>query len=118
MQELREAVEEVIKSAQHGQQRGHGPVWITAYQVLGRLPPELRARLVKEHEGYGGGAHDADRGTGAANAVMRVLRQLHSEKLVAIEHFDAYGDSQFCVGEDKWVHPGNVTCAIYKWIGG
>lgn len=117
MQELRSAIESIMKGAQHGRQRGHGPVWITAYQVLGRLDPALRQTLVQEHEGYGGGEHDADKGAGAANAVMRVLRQLASEELVVIDYFDAYRDSRFCVGEDKWVPPGNVTCAIYKWVG-
>jgi hypothetical protein len=32
-----------------------------------------------------------------------------------ISYFDALRDSQFLVGESNWVHPGNVTCAIYRW---
>lgn len=116
MQELRGAIENVMKDAQHGKRRKHGPTWVTAYQVLGRLEPALRQALVQEHGGVGGLDNDADRGAGAANAVMRVLLQLAREDLVAIDYFDAFDDAKFRV-DDEWLRPGDVTCAIYKWIG-
>jgi len=113
--ELRTAVVAVLQSARHGKQTD--PTWVTAYQVLSRLDPELRATLVNEHGGYGGRANDADRGTGAANAVMRVLKTLRDERLVEVDYLDAASDASFSVGEGTWVQPGNVTCALYKWVG-
>ena len=92
------------------------PAWVTVYQVLNRLPEDLRSELVRENGGFGGRANDADRGTGAANAVMRVLKDIGSP-LVQIDYLDAYHDASFAVGEGTWVQPGNVTCAIYKWVG-
>jgi hypothetical protein len=44
---------------------------------------------------------------------MRVL--VEHPNLVEVSYFDAWNDSQFCVGDDRWVKPGNVTCAIYRW---
>ena len=115
MIELRTAVVAALQGAQHGKQTT--PTWITAYQVLSRLDVDLRATLVREHGGYGGRANDADRGTGAANAVMRVLKSLRDEELVAVDYLDAASDASFAVGEGIWVQPGNVTCALYKWVG-
>lgn len=108
--ELSSAVIDVLRSAMHG--KNAEPGWVTAYQVLNRLPEALRADLVREHGGYGGRSNDAERGTGAANAVMRVLRD-HPN--VEVSYFDAWQDSQFAVGEGTWIQPGNVTCAIYRW---
>jgi hypothetical protein len=108
--DLATAVIDVMKSARHG--KNTEPGWVTAYQVLNRLPEPLRAELVGENGGYGGRANDAERGTGAANAVMRVLRD-HPH--VEVSYFDAWHDSQFAVGEGNWIQPGNVTCAIYRW---
>jgi len=107
------AVVEVMRTkTMHG--KNPRPGWVTAYQVLNRLDEEVRAELVREHGGYGGRENDAERGSGAANAVMRVLRDHHQ---VEKDYFDAWHDSQFCVGEDTWIQPGNVTCAIYRWTG-
>jgi len=108
--DLASAVIEVIRTAMHG--KNTKPGWVTAYQVLNRLPEALRAELVRDTGGYGGRANDADRGAGAANAVMRVLRD-HPN--VEVSYFDAWHDAQFAVGEGTWIQPGNVTCAIYRW---
>lgn len=81
--DLATAVIEVMRTAMHG--KNTEPGWVTAYQVLNRLPEALRAELVRDTGGYGGRANDADRGTGAANAVMRVLRDLGFDLDLAIE---------------------------------
>ena len=108
--DLATAVIDVLRAAMHG--KATEPGWVTAYQVLNRLPETVRAELVREHGGYGGRANDAERGSGAANAVMRVLRD---HRNVEVAYLDAWNDSQFAVGEGTWIQPGNVTCAIYKW---
>lgn len=111
--DLTTAVIEVMRTkTTHG--KNHEPGWVTAYQVLNRLDASVRAQLVQENDGYGGRDHDAERGRGAANAVMRVLRD-HPQ--VDVAHFDAWHDSQFSVGDGVWIQPGNVTCAIYRWTG-
>jgi len=110
---LRSEVVRIMRdNTQHGtsQQRG----WVTAYQVLNRLPVTVRDRLIVSKGGVGGRANDADRGTGAANAVMRVLLQLREEREVQIDYFDAHNDALFMVGSTT-IQPGNVTCAIYRW---
>src|SRR5690606_14313826 len=91
------------------------PGWVTAHQVLNRLPDDVSDELVADEDGVGGRANDADRGTGAANAVMRVLRRLNDEGLVDIDYIDAYNDAWFSVGASMLIRPGNVTCAIYRW---
>lgn len=111
--ELSEAVLEIVRTAQHG--TSAQPGWVTAYQVLNRLPEPMRLELVREHGGYGGRGHDADRGTGAANAVMRVLKGHPNQ--IEISFLDAWHDSKFAVGEENWIQPGNVTCALYRWRG-
>jgi hypothetical protein len=102
--DLKTAVVDVVKAAMHG--KDTEPGWVTAYQVLNRLPELTREELVRDHGGYGGRAHDAERGSGAANAVMRILRD-HPQ--VEVSYFDAWQDSQFSVGEGIWIQPGNVT---------
>jgi hypothetical protein len=109
--DLATAVIEVMRSkTMHGSNTQHA--WVTAYQVLNRLDEPVRVAAVHEHAGYGGRANDAERGSGAANAVMRILRD-HPQ--VEVAHFDAWHDSQFAIGDGIWIQPGNVTCAIYRW---
>jgi hypothetical protein len=60
--DLSTAVLGVLKAAMHG--KNVAPGWVTAYQVLNRLPEAVRADLVEAQGGYGGRANDADRGPG------------------------------------------------------
>ena len=100
-------------NTQHG--TNQQPGWVSAYQVLNRLPDDVRDALIADEGGVGGRANDAGRGTGAANAVMRVLCRLNEERMVDIDYFDAHNDTWFSVGSTTLIRPGNVTCAIYRW---
>lgn len=113
---LRESLLRVMKDETcHGKRSE--PTWVTAYQVFARLPGAMRAQLIADEGGVGGRAGDAGQGTGAINAVMRALKQLaDDEGRVVIDYFDAYHDTWFNVGEEMMLQPGNVTCAIYKWV--
>ncbi len=112
--DLEAGVISVLKGAMHG--KNEKPGWVTAYQVVNRLPKDIRAELLSKHDGAGGRKNGAERGTGAANAVMRIMLN-HPD--VQISYFDAWHDTKFYVEiddeGDHWVQPGNDTCAVYRW---
>lgn len=100
-----EDVRKVLEAANKG--KGRHPQFLTAYQILNRLPQETRERLITERSlpGKGAGVHHA-----AASVVMHAIRQLGSE--VDVEYFDNVGIS-FEVGGASIV-AGYPVCGLYR----
>jgi hypothetical protein len=103
--EIVNEVRRVLHSAAKG--KGLSPNFLTAYQILSRLPMDLQTRLI---EGHGRGGKGWGKGKGAANVVMRALRSLKAELEIAF--LDTKG-LELTVG-DHVVEAGNRVCALYR----
>ena len=113
MADFQEAIQPVMRNAQHSKQRDYGLTWVTTYQGLSRLDAVLRADIIHDQRRQGGRHNDAVHGTGA-NAILRVLTERAGDGPIESGSFDARHDAPFCVCEERWVHAGNVTCANYN----
>jgi hypothetical protein len=103
-----EPVYQVIANANPGS-KGDRPNWITAYQILARLTPELRRQLVNERgrAGKGSGHQYA-----ASSAVANACQILAKRGRIDIDYLDAQG-VRFMI-ERKWLDPGDMACGIYR----
>ena len=108
MEELRpsdivDAVRAVLAAARRG--KGDRPNYLTAFQILDRLPAELRTRLVSERTPGGTGA-----GTvfAAPSVVSRAARMAGAE----VEYLDSVGLSVQVAGQP--VTPSYEVCAVYR----
>jgi hypothetical protein len=97
-------VRHVLLSAARG--KGTTPNYLTAYQILARLPAELRARLIAERGrgGRGEGTHFA-----ATGVVMHALRSMDD---VDVVYLDTGGLQLIIDGEA--VEAGNRVCGLYR----
>jgi hypothetical protein len=97
-------VRQVLLSAARG--KGTTPNFLTAYQILARLPAGVRARLVAERGrgGRGEGTHFA-----ATGVVMHALRSMDD---VDVVYLDTGGLQLLIDGEP--VEAGNRVCGLYR----
>lgn len=102
-----EEVRSILRSAATG--KGTAPTYLTAYQILDRLPPELREQLITER-GRGG------RGEGhkyaAPSVVMEALKYLQRANEIDVSYIDTDGLRMLI--DDEPVVAGNRVCAIYR----
>src|SRR4051794_26669912 len=97
-----------VKLVLAGARRGKGerPNFLTAYQILNRLPESVRAILVSERSsgGTGAGVHFA-----APSVVSKAARLIPG---VEIEYLDSVGLS--AVIGTATVTPSNEVCGLYR----
>lgn len=106
-EEIVEDVRRVLQGAARG--KGPAPNYLTAYQILNRLPADIRMRLVADHGrgGRGEGHHYA-----ATGVVKNALKRLINENSVEIVYLDTGGLQLIIDGEP--VEAGNRVCALYR----
>jgi hypothetical protein len=95
-------VRAVLAAARYG--KGNRPNYLTAFQILNRLPPATRDRLIRER-GEGGA------GTGeyaAPSVVSRAARMAGAE----VEYLDSVGLSMQVAGHA--VAPTYEVCGVYR----
>ena len=97
-------VREVLLRARKG--KGDRPNFLTAYQILDRLPPATRDRLIAERTGGGTGE-----GTmfGAPSVVSKAARLVPG---IVIEYMDSLGLSVQIGGQP--VTPSYEVCGLYR----
>ena len=88
---------------------GGGPHFLTAHQVLNRLPGRIRSRLIRERgrAGAGSGHYYA-----SASVVSDAAEMLMRRRRVDIEWLDTRGLHLECGGET--IQAGNASCALYR----
>jgi hypothetical protein len=109
--EIVEDVSNVLRSAACGK-GNRQPGFLSAIQILERLPTALKARLIEEHgpPGRESGSHST-----ATHVVEKSLRMLVNAGQAHKEGMDSRG-LQFQI-DGEWVEPGYGLCALYQWIG-
>src|SRR5882724_729093 len=101
-------VRRVLCTANSG--KGTGPNFITAYQILDRLPAELRDRLIHERTIGGRGAGVA---YAAPSLVSDAAETLKAEGL-EIAYMDTAGLSLTIAGQT--IQPGYEDCGLYRLL--
>jgi hypothetical protein len=98
-------VQQVLAAARVGK-NGDRPNFLTAYQILDRIPAAVRDRLIAERT-LGG------RGSGVAYAAPSVVSDA-AERLpgIVIEYMDSVGLSVSVTGQQ--VVPSNPVCGLYR----
>ena len=98
-----EDVRAVLASARKG--KGDRPNYLTAFQILDRLPDALRARLIGERTEGGRAA-----GTvfAAPSVISRAARMAGAE----VEYLDSIGLSVLVAGQA--VTPSYEVCGVYR----
>lgn len=104
-------VRNVVSTAFHGQRKV--PSWVTAYQVLIRLPDATRTKLIADH---GEPGKDSGNYYPASQVVKDALLMLARDGEVAIDYLDANNEISIDTPNGP-VKPGNVTVAMYRFIG-
>lgn len=97
-------VQHVLVSAHCG--KGNSPYYLTAFQILERLPPGIRDRLIAERTRGG-----ANAGTifAAPSVVSKAARLILG---VQIEYMDCVGISVLIAGQD--INPSYEVCGLYR----
>jgi hypothetical protein len=108
--EIKADVMTVLQEAATG--RGEVPRFLTAYQILARLPEAIRARLHSERgaAGEGGGHHFS-----AARAVSMAGELLHHEGLARIEYWDT-GGVTFTIAGQPDAPAAFEVCALFQAV--
>ncbi len=96
-------VRTVLAAARQG--KGNRPNYLTAYQILDRLPEATRARLIGERTG---GGRDAGAVFAAPSVVSRAARMAGAE----VEYLDSVGLSVQV--SDRMVIPSFEVCGLYR----
>lgn len=98
------AVAEVMRTASRVD--GEHPYFLTAYQILDRLPDEIRTRLIQERTlgGSGAGVHYA-----ATSVVSDAAAMLPN---IRIDYIDNRGMQVQVAGQT--ITPGFEVCGIYR----
>lgn len=105
--EICQDVETVLRKASKG--KGTEPQFLTAYQILDRLPQAIRDRLVNERT-LGG------RGAGVRYSAASVVSDAAEDvKGVQIAYVDTKGLLLEVAGQQ--VNPGNRLCGMYRLPG-
>lgn len=97
-------VAEVLKNAARGD--GNHPYFLTAYQILDRLPKDIRDRLINERTagGHGAGTHYS-----APSAVSDAAEMLPG---IIVDYIDNRGLKAEIAG--KTIEAGFEVCGIYR----
>ena len=102
-EELTTAVKSVLQDAHRG--KGREPHYLTAYQILSRLPTRVRSALVNE---YGEPGRGAGRHFTAVSRVAQIAREI-----AEYDYLDARGLAfEFDEGAD--LSPGHPVIGIYR----
>lgn len=104
--EIARKVEEVLRMASTGKGSQRG--FLTAYQILNRLPAAARDRLTAEYGSRSG--KDAGRPFGPASRVAQVAADLPG---VEQRYLDTAG-LQFNVGQPDEIEAGYNLCALFR----
>ena len=99
-------VREVLLGARRG--KGNGPNYLTAFQILGRLPLGTRTRLIEERTIGGDGSGNA---FAAPSVVSKAARSISG---IQIEYIDCVGLSVQVA--DQQISPSFEVCAIYRLV--
>mgnify|MGYP000658955378 CR=1 FL=1 len=102
--EVIQAIRHVIGHAAKG--KGPHPQYVTAYQILDRLPTAMRAALIDEYGKSGAGAGDW---TSAAKHIANLIKGMSG---IDVEHFDTRG-VEFRIGDEQ-PRAGYEVCGIYR----
>jgi hypothetical protein len=105
--ELEGAILDVLRRAATG--KGHTPGYLTAYQILTRLPDAVQARLRAE---YGNSGKGGGQPFGPASRVAQVAAELTG----VVHHYLDTGGLQFDVGQANEVEAGYTLCAIFRVV--
>ncbi|HEY3320082.1 MAG TPA: hypothetical protein VGP72_06435 [Planctomycetota bacterium] len=97
-------VQQVLAQSARG--KGIEPSFVTAYQILERLPPAIRQRL-KDERGRGGA------GTGVYYSAPSVVAEAAAKVPGVIIGYLDTGGLKLVIGEEQ-VEAGNVLCGIYR----
>ena len=97
-------VAEVLRSA--SQADGEHPYFLTAYQILDRLPDDIRTRLIQERTLGGSGAGVR---YGAPSVVSDAAEMLPN---IRIDYIDNRGIQVQVAGQT--ITPGFEVCGIYR----
>lgn len=99
----------VLRDAGTG--KGSTRWFLTAYQILDRLPPHLRDQLIRERgmPGIGSGNHYA-----SASVVADACEMLARRDKVRIEYLDPGGTQALVKGQ--WITPSYDVCGLYQYI--
>jgi hypothetical protein len=100
---LKTAVEEVLERAARGKSKR--PQFVTAYQILQRIPEDLRAALIAQYAEPGRGA---GKPFSAASRVGQLAAELGAEH----EYLDARGMS--FAGDEEQIIAGYPVVSIYR----
>jgi hypothetical protein len=101
---IRDEVRDVLARASRG--KGDETTFLTAYQILARLPEAIRARLIDERQlgGKGTGVHYA-----AASVVSDAAEQIQG---VEVRYLDTRQLTIHVAGQ--LVEPGYQVCGLYR----
>lgn len=104
--DITDDVRRVLLTAHRG--KGNHTQFLTAYQILDRLPDGIRSRLIGERTGGGTGA-----GTtfAAPSVVSRAARMVPG---VQVEYMDSVGISIQVAGQP--VVPSYEVCGLYRLL--
>ena len=99
-------VRRVLLDARRG--KGARPNFLTALQILDRLPKEIRSRLISERSGGGEGA---GKPFAAPSLVSHAARLIPG---VEVEYMDSVGLSVKVAGEP--IAPSYEVCGLYRIV--
>ena len=104
-----DVVEDVYRVLARAGGAYNGPIFVTAHQILNRLPRRIRSRLIRERgrAGAGSGHYYA-----SASIVSDAAEMLMRRRRVDIEWLDTRGLHLECGGET--IQAGNASCALYR----
>jgi hypothetical protein len=103
-------VEDVLARASYG--KGRIPTFMTAYQILERLDPPLRSRLIQQ---YGPAGLGAGKYFGAASCVASAGQMLKRRNIARIAYMDTMGIETTGRGGQR-TKPSFSVCGIYQRI--
>ena len=106
--DIKNDVLDVLRTTSRG--KGRRPTYLTAYQILARLPAAIRRRLIAERGRAGAGAkqHYA-----AASVVAKAGTLLRKSHTVEIVYWDTRG-SEFSIKGQISARPSFPVCGLYR----
>lgn len=104
--ELVVAVGEVLANAARGKGEDHHHHYVTAYQILARLPDALRQALLTQ---YGQPGQGAGKNYTAASRVAAVAREIGR-----VDYLDARGISFDGVGDETEIRSGYPVIGVFR----
>jgi hypothetical protein len=102
--EITNDVRQVLSSASRG--KGNRPNFLTAYQILDRLPAPIQQRLIAERTLGGTGAGVSYAAPSVVSDAAEMLQDID------IDYMDSQGVMVTVAGQA--VEPSNVVCGLYR----